>query len=66
MVLDLSSAFDTTDHQILINRLREKFGITGTVFTWFVSYQKVIIGSTESRQRPLTTGVPQGLSWDRY
>ena len=33
--LDLSAAFDTIDHDILITRLSSWFGINGSVFSWF-------------------------------
>src|SRR5271156_3922747 len=37
VLLDLSSAFDTVDHAILLNRLKN-IGITGLVHDWFSSY----------------------------
>ena len=37
LVLDLSAAFDTEDHTILLNRLATRFGITGSVLSWFIS-----------------------------
>ena len=64
-LLDLSAAFDTIDHTILINRLHNYFGFEGTVLKWFKSYlynrtQYVKIGNTESSHAFLPFGVPQG------
>ena len=60
-----SAAFDTIDHNILLNRLSYSFGISGTVFKWFISYltsrtQSVSVGDLNSSPLPLKNGVPQG------
>ena len=65
VLLDLSAAFDTVDHSILINRLQRRFGFSGTVLEWFKSYmtdrtQSVQIKGHTSRYVPLVCGVPQG------
>ena len=38
MLLDLSAAFDTVDHQILANVLRRQFGIAGGALDWMVNF----------------------------
>ena len=63
-LLDLSAVFDTTDHNILITRLRSNFGCSGTVLDWFISYlscrtQSVFVGH-ESTPSVLKCGVLQG------
>lgn len=65
VLLDLSAAFDTVDHTILIDVLRDRFGLQGDVLDWMTSYlegrtQAVSVGSTLSSTRPLPCGVPQG------
>ena len=62
--MDLSKAFDTLDHKILLHKL-QYYGIKGTELNWFKSYlydrqQYVEINSTKSEYQKITTGVPQG------
>ena len=61
----MSAAFDTLDHNLLVERLRSYFGFSGTTLQWFSSYlhgrsQRVIIGDTIFPPRYLESGVPQG------
>ena len=65
ILLNLSAAFDTVNHNILLNRLKYHFGVSGTALSWICSYltgrtQKVVIDGFESEAVKLTQGVPQG------
>ena len=64
ILLDLSAAFDTVNHQILLSAL-SSLGITGTSLNWFESYLtgrsfRVTWRGEVSKTHQLTTGVPQG------
>ena len=65
VLLDLSAAFGTIDHEKLIRTLDTYCGIQGDPPKWFLSYlkgraQSVQIVSTFSREQNLLFGVPQG------
>ena len=70
ILLDLSVAFDTIDHDILLGRLNSRFAVTGTTLSWLQSYlthrtQAVEIGiplsgGNRSAFVPLESGIRQG------
>ena len=70
ILLDLSMAFDTVSHPLLLNRLQHHFGIQGTVLKWFENYmsdhsQKVALDDSNNKavisgHAILKQGVPQG------
>ena len=64
ILLDLTAAFDTVNHNLLISRL-SSVGITGLALQWLQSYladrhQYISMGSHKSGIAPVDRGVPQG------
>lgn len=62
--MDLSKAFDTIDHNILMNKLYH-YGFRGVAFDWFRNYlsdrtQYVVYNSSSSTKISMSCGVPQG------
>ena len=65
IVLDMSAAFDTVDHDLLLNILHNKYGITDSALQWYQSYlrpsgMKVQINDAYLSIRALNYSVPQG------
>jgi len=64
-LLDLSAAFDSVDHDTLLQRLQRSYGLGGVVVDWFASYlsgrtQYVRSSVTTSSPSAVVYGVPQG------
>ena len=64
VLLDLSAAFDTVDHNILLSHLKN-LGVTDVALHWIRSYlsvrsQCICINGVKSSKFPLCCGVPQG------
>jgi len=64
LFLDLSKAFDTINHSLILNKL-ESYGINRKEIQWFTDYlfcrkQTVVIGNQRSKPFHLSSGVPQG------
>ena len=65
VLLDLSSAYDTIDHDILLARLCNRYGLSGVVLDWLKSYlcdrpQRVVVDNVSSRPCFDSCGIPQG------
>uniref|UniRef100_A0A8C6KI16 Reverse transcriptase domain-containing protein n=1 Tax=Nothobranchius furzeri TaxID=105023 RepID=A0A8C6KI16_NOTFU len=65
VLLDLTAAFDTVDHHLLLERLRDWVGLSGSALEWFSSYLSersfsVAVSKFRSSTTSLTHGVPQG------
>ncbi len=64
VLLDLSAAFDTIDHDILIDRLQNYTGIQGQALRWFRSYLSdgyhfIYLNGESSQLSPVKYRVPQ-------
>ena len=64
VLLDLSSAFNTIDHKLLLQRLQQRYDIGGTALQLFKSYlldrsQSVKVKDVSSSERKVLYGVPQ-------
>eukprot|EP00794_Sanderia_malayensis_P015590 gene15590-17161_t len=65
VLLDLSAAFDTVNHDVLLKRLKERCGVQGEALKWFESYltdrfQMVKLKDITSKRVALHCGLPQG------
>ena len=65
VLLDMSAAFDTVDHAILMSVLEKRFGVQHEALRWFTSYssnrtQSVYVGEDHTSPSTLHCGVPQG------
>ena len=66
IVPDMSAAFDTVDHNLLLDILHNRYGITDTALQWYQSYlrpwgMKVCINDAYSSIRTPNYSVPQGV-----
>ena len=65
VLLDLSAAFDTIDHSILLSRMQSVLGVKGSALQWFKSYllgrkQRIKINDDFSENQEILWSVPQG------
>ena len=71
VILDLSAASNTVDHDLLLEVLEKHYGVVGTVRQWYTSYLKprtfkVSIRGTTYQPRQLDYSVPQGSVQDAF
>ena len=64
LLLDMSAAFDTVDHELLVERMSKRHGVKGNALKWFRSYiqdrkQFVMIDGIKSKVKELRYSVPQ-------
>lgn len=63
--IDLCKAFDSINHEILLTKLKDQFGIINTELKWFESYltnrkQVCFVNGQTSSQNKIMCGIPQG------
>ena len=71
IILDLSAAYDTVDHAILLQRLQTTFGIDDSAYRWFQSYlsgrhQYVRRGSANQPSFTSSAVCLRVLCWDQF
>ena len=64
-LLDMTAAFDAVDHEILLERMRRSYGVSGPALTWFTSYlsgrsASVRLQNLQSSSYSSPHGVPHG------
>ena len=62
LLLDMSAAFDTFDHELLLERMAKRYGVKGNALKWFRSYLQdrkhfVMIDGTKSKMKELRATV---------
>ena len=70
-VVDLSVAFNTVSHELLLSVPRERFGINDLAINWYQNYLKprhfkVCINDMYSAQKTMDFNVPQGSTQEAY
>ena len=65
LLLDLSAAFDTVEHKLLLDILEKEIGICGMALKWFRCFltsrsQRTRVGNNTSDEIIIMFGVPQG------
>ena len=65
LLLDMSAAFDTVDHELLLERMSKRYCVKGNALKWFRSYLQdrkkfVMIDGIKAKVKELRYGVPQG------
>ena len=65
VLLNLSAAFDTVEHSVLVKRMASEIGLTGTALKWYISYftgrmTRVYIDGVLSELCIMNYGLPQG------
>ena len=62
---DFAKAFDSVNHDVILDKLKFEFGIDGTLLKFVMNYlkdrkQRVVIGGSQSDLKNVRSGVPQG------